>query len=215
MTTATIIQQQKERLQQIKEDAHDIATTLADQVWDSFELEIDEATEDGFMFDTASMTKSILSSALSQYYQDAFERDVLGVFEKLREQLIANVSEATLTNVRLDLAGLRKGLKLRRHTQTLIEQAIDSAKPGVGRVLGTILGDLLRDPVQQMDALDDDMKRDAKRVRAALYRLKSAITTLIIEETEQLIGLGRREYAELLQGLAEGEGVGQNQASTV
>lgn len=212
MTTATIIQQQKERLQQIKDDAHDMATTLADQVWDSFELEIDEATEDGFMFDTASMTQSILSSALSQGYQDTFERDVLGVFEKLREQLIANVSEAILSNVRLDLAGLRKGLKLRRHTQALIEQAINGAKPGVGRVLGTILGDLLRDPVQQMDALDDDMKRDAKRVRAALYRLKPTITTLIIEETEQLIGLGRREYAELLQRVAEGEGVGQNLA---
>lgn len=38
------------------------------------------------MFDTASIIQSSLSASLALGFQDAFERDVLSVFEKLREQ---------------------------------------------------------------------------------------------------------------------------------
>ncbi len=164
-----LLQRQRERLHQLKEDAGDIADSLADQLWDRFEVEIEEITEDGFMVDTASMTQSALSSALAMSYQDAFERDVLRIFETLRSQLADAMGEAAIDTTRIDLAGLRKGLKLRRHADGLIQKAIEGAKPGVGRVLGTIVGDMFRDPLQQMDALDRQMKKDAEAVRRARF----------------------------------------------
>lgn len=204
MTLANLIAQQQQRLQQLKDDSLDIASILAGQVWDGFEVEVDEATEEGFAFDFAQSTQLSLSAALLGSYQDAFERDVLARFEALREELTATAGEETLSNARLDLASLRKGLKLSRHANTLIEEALDRAKPGVSRVIGTILGDLLRDPCQQMDALDNDMQQDAKQVRRELYKLREPITGLMVEETKQLITLGRQEYLKGLRELEKG-----------
>ena len=42
---ASLIEQQTLRLQQLKDDAQDIAQTLADQVWDRFENAIEEVYE--------------------------------------------------------------------------------------------------------------------------------------------------------------------------
>ena len=202
-----LLRHQRERLHQLKEDAGDIADALADQLWDRFEVEIEEITEDGFMVDTASMTQSALSSALAMSYQDAFERDVLSIFETLRRQLADAMGEAAIDTARIDLASLRKGLKLRRHADGLIQKAIEGAKPGVGRVLGTIVGDLFRDPLQQMDALDRHMKKDAEAVRRELMSLRSELRDLIRDETKQLINLGRLAYAESLDRLAQGRQV--------
>jgi hypothetical protein len=194
-------------LQQLKEDAGDIADALADQLWDRFEVEIEEATEDGFMVDTASMTQSALSATFAMSYQEAFERDVLSIFETLRNQLADAMGEAAIDTARIDLAALRKSLKLRRHAEALIHEAIESAKPGVGRVLGTIVGDLFRDPMQQMDALDNDMKKDAQAVRRALMNLRTELRNLMTEETRQLINLGRLAYADGLERLMQGHDV--------
>ena len=202
-----LLQRQRERLQQLKEDAGDIADALADQLWDRFEVEIEEATEDGFMVDTASMMQSALSATFAMSYQEAFERDVLSIFETLRNQLADAMGEAAIDTARIDLAALRKSLKLRRHAEALIHEAIESAKPGVGRVLGTIVGDLFRDPMQQMDALDNDMKKDAQAVRRPLMNLRTELRNLMTEETRQLINLGRLAYADGLERLMQGHDV--------
>lgn len=199
-----LIQRQRERLQQLKEDAGDIADVLADQLWDRFEVEIEETTEDGFMIDTASLTQSALSATFALAYQEAFERDVLSIFETLRNQLADAMGEAAIDTARIDLAGIRKGLKLRRHADALIHAAIESAKPGVGRVLGTIVGEIFRDPMKQMDALDRDMKKDAQTIRRALMNLRTELRNLMSEETRQLINLGRLAYADGLARLAQG-----------
>lgn len=202
-----LIQRQRARLQQLKEDAGDIAEALADQLWDRFEVEIEGITEDGFMVDTANMTQSALSATFAMNYQEAFERDVLSIFETLRRQLADAMGEAAIDTARIDLAALRKGLKLRRHADGLIHTAIESAKPGVGRVLGTIVGDMFRDPIQQMDALDRDMKKDAQAVRRPLMNLRTELRNLMTEETRQLINLGRLAYADGLERLAQGRQV--------
>ncbi len=199
-----LIQRQRERLQQLKEDAGDIANALADQLWDRFEVEIEEVTEDGFMIDTANLTQSALSSTFAMSYQEAFDRDVLSIFESLRSQIADAMGEAAIDTARIDLAALRKGLKLRRHADALIYAAIESAKPGVGRVLGTIVGDMFRDPMQQMDALDRDMKKDAQAVRRALMNLRTELRNLMSEETRQLVNLGRLAYADSLERLSQG-----------
>lgn len=107
----------------------------------------------------------------------------------------------SIDTARIDLASLRKGLKLRRHADERIKGAIESAKLGVGRVLGVIVGDIFRDPMEQMDAIDRDMQKDAKAVRRELLSLSAELRGLISEETRQLITLGRQAYAEGLERL--------------
>lgn len=62
-----LIQRQRECLQELKEDAGDIANALANQLWDRFEVE--KVTEDGFMIDAANLTQSALSSTFAMSYQ--------------------------------------------------------------------------------------------------------------------------------------------------
>lgn len=71
-------------------------------------------------------------------------------------------------------------------------------------MLGTIVGDMFRDPIQQMDALDQDMKKDAQSVRRALMNLHTELRKLVGEETRQLINFGRLAYADGLEQLAQG-----------
>lgn len=207
MTTAIstqpkLIEQQTLRLQQLKDDANDIAQALADQLWDKFEIEIEEATEDGFLFDTASITQTSLSLSLAMGFQDAFERDVLSIFASLHAQLASAYGAEATDSTGIDLASLRKGLKLRRHAEALIHDAIQSAKPGASRVLGVIVGDLFRDPMQQIDAIEQDMQKDAQAVRRALLKLGDPIRSLVAQETCQLINQGRLSLSQGLDRLA-------------
>lgn len=76
-----LINRQHQRMRELREDARDLANTVADEVWDKFEVEIEDATADSFMFDLASSTQMALSSMLAMSYGDAFERHVLGLLE--------------------------------------------------------------------------------------------------------------------------------------
>ncbi len=58
-----------------------------------------------------------------------------------------------------------------------------------------------------MDALDNDMKKDAQAVRRALMNLRTELRNLMTEETRQLINLGRLAYADGLERLMQGHDV--------
>lgn len=202
--THNLIARQRDRLSQLREDAQDIADTVADEVWDKFLVEATDMTEDGFMFDTASMTKTALSSGLAMDYQDAMDRHVLARFESMQKDVAETFGQAACDEIaRIDLAGMRKGLKLRSYADDLIEQAIDRVKPGVGRALDVLVGGLFRDPMAEMDALEKDMKKDAVRVRRELLALRSGLRQTMSEESRSVINAARLAYAERLNKLQE------------
>lgn len=179
-------------MRELRDDARDLASTVADEVWDKFEVEIEEATADSYCFDFASSTQMALSSMLALSYDEAFERHVLGLLERLEKELHATGSgEVGFDAARIDLTGLRKSLKLRRHANEMIGAAIERAKPGPTRVLSTILGDLVRDELAQLDALERDMQRDARSLRRELLGLREKIVDTLREETTTVISLGQ------------------------
>lgn len=197
-----LIERQHQRMRELRDDARDIASTVADEVWDKFEVEIEEATGDSYMFDMASSTQMALSSMLALSYDEAFERHVLGLLERLEKELhTAGAGESCFDGARVDLAGLRKSIKLRRHANEMIGEAIERAKPGPARVLGTIFGDLVRDELAQMDALERDMQRDARRLRRELLGLREKIVDTICEETATVIQAARLAYINMLDAL--------------
>ena len=61
----SLMQRQQERLRELREDIDEIARNVSDETWDSFEVEIAQATEDQFLFDTASATRLALSGELA------------------------------------------------------------------------------------------------------------------------------------------------------
>lgn len=97
-------------------------------------------------------------------------------------------------DARLDLAGLRKGLKLRRHADEMIANAIDAAKPGL---IGMLF--LARDPCS--DAWDRELRDNAKRLRRKLHDARSLLTAMMIEETQNVIHAARLTYIDWLDTL--------------
>lgn len=204
-----LIVRQHQRMRELRDDAADLANSVADEVWDKFEVEVDDATGDSYMFDLASSTQMALSSMLALSYDEVFERHVLGLFERLQKELReAGASEANFDSARIDLTGLRKSLKLRRHADDLIGKAIERAKPGL---IGTLF--LARDPCS--DAWDRELRDNARRVRSNLLELRGKICEAIREETTTVIHTARLSYINMLDPLRETVGVPEKNLDTV
>lgn len=201
--------QQRQRMRELRDDAPDLANAVADEVWDKFEVEIEEATADGYMFDLASCTQMALSSTLALSYDEAFERHVLGLFERLQKELReAGAAETNFDSAQIDLSGLRKGLKLRRHADDLIGQAIERAKPGL---IGMLF--LARDPCS--DAWDREHQNNASRLRRNLLELRGKVFEAIREETSTVIHTARLSYINMLDALRAKAAVPEKNLDTV
>lgn len=191
-----LIERQHQRMRELRDEARDIASIVADEVWDKFEVEIEDATGDSYMFDMASGTQMALSCALALSYVEALERHVLGLLERLEKELrAASEGAASFDCARIDLAGLRKSLKLRRHADELIGQAIERAKPGL---IGMLF--LARDPCS--DAWDREMRDNARRLRSKLLELREKIVESIRAETTTVVQTARLAYSEMLDSLS-------------
>lgn len=181
--------------QRMREDASDLANAVADEVWDKFEIEIEEITTDGYMFDMATSTQMALSAMLAQNYDEAFEHHVFSFFERQGNELReTGTGQVSFDSAKIDLAGLRKGLKLRRHAERLIGQAIECAKPGL---IGMLF--LSNDPCS--DAWDREHSDNARRLRSKLLELRGPIVEMIREESNAIIQTGRLAYIEMLEAL--------------
>jgi hypothetical protein len=192
-----VIDRQHQRMRELRDDARDIANTVADEVWDRFEVEIEEATEDGYVFDIAECTQMALSSMLALSYDEAFERHVLGLFERQEQELReAGADEAGFNGARIDLTGLRKGLKLRRHADDLIGHAIQRAKPGL---IGMFF--LSRDPCS--GAWDRELRDNARRLRHNLLELREKIVAIVCNETSTIIQAARLAHVGMLDSLRD------------
>ena len=204
----SLIERQRQRMRELREDAPELANTVADEVWDRFEIDVEEITADGYMFDMARSTQMALSSMLALNYDEAFERHVLGFFERQDDELCeAGTGLVSFDSARIDLAGLRKGLKLRRCAEELIGQAIERAKPGL---IGMLF--LSSDPCS--DAWEREHSENAKRLRSRLLELRGPIVDMIREELSAVIQAGRLAYIEMLEGLPSHLASTQNRLET-
>jgi hypothetical protein len=191
-----LIDRQQQRMRELREDASDLASTVVDEVWNRFEMDVEEVTADGYMFDMVVSTQMALSSMLALNYDEAFERYVHGFFARQEKELRdAAVGETCFDGAWIDLAGLRKGLKLRRHAEELIGQAIECAKP---RLIGTLF--LSSDPCS--DAWDREHRDNARRLRTKLLELRRQIIEITREETTTVIQAARLAYVDMLDTLS-------------
>ncbi|MEZ3187740.1 hypothetical protein HZR81_22960 [Pseudomonas sp. LM13] len=193
-----LLAQQLQCMHELRVGAHDLACVVADEVWDKFEAEIEEATADSFMFDMAASTQAALSNILALGYDEAFERHVLSFFDKqlgkLRE---TGLIQGDFDCGMIDLKGLRKGMKLRRHASDLINQVIERAKPGL---IGLLF--LSRDP--RSESWEREHRDNARRLRSRLYELRGDVVVMMCEETSAVIQAARLAYIDMLERRASG-----------
>ncbi len=196
-TNSVIAAQQRQRLEQLRTDAPDIAAIMADEIWDRFEVEIDEATEGGILLETAGCIGEFLGVRLMEAFERSFEHHVL----KRCEQLVAGLNvpgELSLAIDSIDLAGLRKSFKLRRRVMPLIESAVEQTKPGVARAVGAIFDLIFSDPLKTVDVEKDMLKNGANFSRTLLSK-RMPMRNCIIEESHAIILCARLELMRQLE----------------
>jgi len=93
---------------------------------------------------------------------------------------------------------LRKQFKLMMFVQNLASGALEEAKPGVGRSVKSILGSLFRDPIEQLDSDESDMRDDAARVRQALLKRKEQLVNKIRDDVKTMV---RTAYFSFVQAI--------------
>lgn len=190
-----LITQQRQRFDELRTDAQDISAAIADETWDRFEVEVEKTTENGLDLSFTGMIGTSLSVALVDAYEKAFEHFVLARCERMNVSLAQTPGPVAIDIARIDLIGLRKGIKLRRAAQALIDQAIESAKPGIGRVLSVVVGGIFRDPIQELEDIEKNMQDDAHRLRHELLALREPLRARAAEESLSAIQSVRLEMA--------------------
>lgn len=201
-----LIERQRQRMQELRDDAQDLAEAVADETWDKFETEIDDFIGDSYAADVPEAAQMGLTSALMGHYNDAFEHHVLGLFNRLSEQLqqaldAAGARSTGFDTARLDLAGLRKSLRLTAYAEPLIAEALARVRPGVGGQIATVIGSLLRSVEREMEALDRDMADAARRAKRELLALRAPLKQRMVEDTRAAIGVARLGYAAGLEAV--------------
>lgn len=194
-TLSTLIARQRDDLKNLREDARFITATITDQIWDRYEADIEELTEEGFMFECVSANQMSLSFGLYATFNAALEREVLSRFDAWARELAKTAGQEIVDTADIELSCLRKSIKIRRHADQLIGQALERARPGVGRVIGALVDEFIGDPTRMLDALDSNMKKDAERVREELLAQKDLLCERMTSEIFAVIQFARLAYA--------------------
>lgn len=196
MNTATenLILRQRQHMHVIQGDARDIASNVAEQVFDQFEREVYDITSDGFNWENADATLVRLQSAISKAFDDACEKHVLSIYERLSDELSAAAGQRVFDDGRFGLDTLRKSLRIRSLVEEPLKQSINKAKPGLLRVVPNTLGD-------DLDILGEQMRADAVRLRAGLAESSEELRNIWRYAALDILRLGRRAYTEQLETL--------------
>lgn len=201
-----LIERQRQRLQALRDDAENLARAVADEAWDRFEVDIEEQVGDSIVNDLIKVYGLGLTSALWDRFENACTQLVFSRFERMGKELNAALAENGVDQIdtaRLDLMGMFKSLRVRKFAEQAIDEAIERAKPGVGKQISIFLGSLLRDEDEEMDALDRDMAENAERLKRELYGLRETLKARMTEDAHSIINASRLSYLASLDALED------------
>ena len=196
MNTATenLILRQRGRMFELRDDARDIVGNVAEQVFDQFEREVDNITSDGFMWDCADATLMRLQGAICVAFDEACEKHVLSIFERLSDELAAAAGQRIFDDGRLGLDALRKSLRIRSRIEEPLQQGINKAKPGLLRAVSNALSD-------DLDNMDEQMRADAGRLRTGLTESSEQLRSIWRDAALDILNRGRLAYTGELDTL--------------
>jgi hypothetical protein len=195
-TQQNLLEKQRQRMHELRDDATDIANTVADEVWGKFEVAVIDITAEAYMFEMAAHTRMFLSGLLAQSYGEAFARHVFGLFDRLGNDLCEAgiIGEACMNSIQLELTRLHKGLKKQHKIDDLIRHALERAEPGLMEILFFSC-----DPYSE--AHERERRDNARRVRRNLLKLRGRIVEIIRNDTSVVIDAMRLAYVSMLDSL--------------
>jgi hypothetical protein len=148
---------------------------MADNIWNRFEIDIEEITKDDIGSDLNDGIVMSLRSLLAIAYENTFTHHVIGRCEQLNHMLLTAREWGGIDYSRIDRTGLRKGLKRHRYAQFPIARAIDNAKYVSGRSLSSAIGGFLRAQLQELEAVEKDIQANIRALRCELLGQRESL----------------------------------------
>lgn len=192
----TIINQQLILLEQWAADAHQVGDFVADEVIDSLQRELNDATEDGLIWDSADSIKQMLSLEAMSAFDDACEKWITQRFD----QLTAAVKHELASDWGFDtssasLANLSKSFRIRENLEGIFDSIFAKSKPGVLKILTRVIRDELDDTLEHMDK---EMHEDAERLKASFVNSRNGIAVVISNTASGLFLKTLHRYRDAL-----------------
>ena len=196
-TITPLLEQQRAKLRQLRDDTQDLAENIAEASMDRFYLDVEDFTQGGFLFDTAEVAGISLTLSVSMSFDAAIEVLLMPRLTAMQNAVQSVVGESfNPIDGQAGLDVLRKGFRLQETAESLVKGAIQNARPGVLWMLSRAF----RDPVEN---LEQDMQDDAARVRLKMAELRPRLKAMYYDAARQLMNHLRMRYQEALDKLPD------------
>lgn len=168
-----IINQQLAILEKWSNDAQQVGNFVADEVIDRLQRELNEATEEGVVWDFMDSIKGILLGETMIAFDDACEKWITQRFDKLVELAKTELGDDwEFDTSSASLANLQKSFRIRQNLESLFDKMFAKSKPSVFTLLARVIKDELSDSIDHMDA---EMEQDAARLQANFNTIRQAV----------------------------------------
>ncbi len=192
------VELERQWLQGLRADVPALAQTVAEDVVDALESEIDKETEDGLIWDVADGLQRALLLNLSDQFEKAVEQAVLKSMDARSRQLAAALGgDWAFDTDRAALDNLRKSLRLVQRLLPYLERIFQRAKPGVLTQLFRAVGD-------DLDRMKKQWQDDGERLRSVFRQERPALQKEIVSIAEELIQRLRLYYQQALEQVGVG-----------
>lgn len=131
MTVTELIEQQGNRLRDMRDDARYTADNIADEALDALYDDLSQHTDDGFDWYRAPILVEIITSSTGQAFQKAFNEKVMITINELNQEVINSLGKSYAFNTENAVAQVAKEIaQLQKSVAPRLAQAIEKAKPG-------------------------------------------------------------------------------------
>lgn len=181
--------------------ADNVAEQIADEAWDHFERELDDAIGESLMWDLADTLKSGLLMHLAMAFDDASEKRISRHIESMSEAMQAKAGTAwKFDEVHCSMAHLGKSMRIRQRMAPRIDRYFEKGKPSM---LSLMARALKNDIDYVLNDMEHDAAKDARRLRAALYEARGEVKAEIREAAATLVRRAAMAYQEALAALRQ------------
>lgn len=210
-STHTLLSQQQAQISNWRDEAEEIGENIADEILDRLEIELEDLTKDGLIWDSASFIQTALLSSLVLNFDEVCEKWITRRLNTLSETMRTVIGQAwEFDTACTSIDNLRKGMRIRQQLSPQIEKVFENAKPGLFRMINRALKN---DIDYVLEEMDKDAEADARKLCQCFHAARLNMAPEVAAMSRKLLRTALRSYLTELQETANR--LAANQASQV
>lgn len=198
MTTLNLIEHHQAELQGFEVRAGDIGLFIARDAWDALELEVEDYTKDGIMWDFIGDMPYAWSLQLGMAFDEACEKWIEQPLYALDDSIREAMGERWCYDLnRSSMQNLQQSLRIGNQYETELERLVKQAKPGLLEIARRAWID---DEDYVLNHMEEDSIKDGQRVREQFYAARNQLAPSLAKVASELLRRSLQLYRTALGG---------------